>query len=298
MIPVLRMGLSYVTEQRLDFGAYPGAFWRGQIGAALRQGSCTTGAPNCEGCPVQAGCLYGSSYETPGAMVASGPLASYPDVPHPYVISPRHRGGVVEPGAALGIEVFLFGQTADRWPEWRACIQSLRTDRAALRLIDTAALDQDSTTVEDATVALRATVPRPPAFPERMSLELEHPLRLRRRGRYLGPEALDFAAFYGALSRRVSMLHQVVCGQPLNADFGGLRRLAESVDWLPQNLAWQDWSRISGRQRRRIPMGGVVGRVDLAGVDAALWPWLWLGQWLHVGKGAVMGLGRYRVITS
>ena len=26
---------------------------------------------------------------------------------------------------------------------------------------------------------------------------------------------------------------------------------------------------------------------------AALWPWLWLGQWLHVGKNATMGMGGY-----
>jgi CRISPR/Cas system endoribonuclease Cas6 (RAMP superfamily) len=24
-----------------------------------------------------------------------------------------------------------------------------------------------------------------------------------------------------------------------------------------------------------------------------LWPWLWLGQWLHIGKNATMGMGGY-----
>jgi len=31
----------------------------------------------------------------------------------------------------------------------------------------------------------------------------------------------------------------------------------------------------------------LVGHTTLA----ALWPWLWLGQWFHVGKNATMGMG-------
>jgi len=26
---------------------------------------------------------------------------------------------------------------------------------------------------------------------------------------------------------------------------------------------------------------------------AQVWPWLWLGQWLHVGKETVLGMGGY-----
>jgi len=40
----------------------------------------------------------------------------------------------------------------------------------------------------------------------------------------------------------------------------------------------------------------VVGEyvVETRGLEP-LWPLLWLGQWTHAGKGAVMGLGRYEV---
>lgn len=45
-------------------------------------------------------------------------------------------------------------------------------------------------------------------------------------------------------------------------------------------------------------MGGVVGVVEYEGeaeVVRPYWPLLRLGEWVHVGKGAVMGMGRYRV---
>jgi CRISPR/Cas system endoribonuclease Cas6 (RAMP superfamily) len=42
-------------------------------------------------------------------------------------------------------------------------------------------------------------------------------------------------------------------------------------------------------------LGGVVGRMEIVGVPDLLWPWLRLGELVHVGKGTSFGLGRYRV---
>jgi CRISPR/Cas system endoribonuclease Cas6 (RAMP superfamily) len=43
-------------------------------------------------------------------------------------------------------------------------------------------------------------------------------------------------------------------------------------------------------------LGGVVGAWTLAGDPddiKELLPWFWLGQWLHAGKNATMGMGAY-----
>jgi CRISPR/Cas system endoribonuclease Cas6 (RAMP superfamily) len=46
-------------------------------------------------------------------------------------------------------------------------------------------------------------------------------------------------------------------------------------------------------------MGGLLGRFRLHGPDIApFWPYLWLGQWTHAGKGATLGLGRYRIVPA
>ena len=62
-------------------------------------------------------------------------------------------------------------------------------------------------------------------------------------------------------------------------------------------LHWQDWSRFSSRQQREMTLGGVLGEWTLEGDLSRLFPWLWLGQWLHVGKNATMGMGRYEIQT-
>ena len=53
---------------------------------------------------------------------------------------------------------------------------------------------------------------------------------------------------------------------------------------------------IRARQGQELPQGGVLGRWVWTGTVAPLLPWLLLGQWLHVGKGATAGLGGYRVL--
>jgi CRISPR/Cas system endoribonuclease Cas6 (RAMP superfamily) len=61
-------------------------------------------------------------------------------------------------------------------------------------------------------------------------------------------------------------------------------------------LAMADQMRWSGAQRRELDMTGIIGSfvLDLSGAEA-LFPYLWLGQWVHAGKGAVMGMGAIRL---
>ncbi len=47
------------------------------------------------------------------------------------------------------------------------------------------------------------------------------------------------------------------------------------------------------RQQQEMTLGGVIGDWKLRGDLNELLPWFWLGQWLHVGKNATMGMGWY-----
>ena len=77
-----------------------------------------------------------------------------------------------------------------------------------------------------------------------------------------------------------------------------MARAADAVPLIAVRLRWYDWSRYSSRQQTTVPMGGLVGTIELAGDGLEpFWPYLWLGQWTHAGKGAVMGLGGYRIET-
>lgn len=60
-------------------------------------------------------------------------------------------------------------------------------------------------------------------------------------------------------------------------------------------VEWLALERYSSRQDRRLPMGGLRGRVMYRGDLAPFLPLLIWGQFSHIGKYAVMGNGKYEI---
>ncbi|HEX7380895.1 MAG TPA: CRISPR system precrRNA processing endoribonuclease RAMP protein Cas6, partial [Nevskiaceae bacterium] len=169
---------------------------------------------------------------------------------------------------------------------------SLHLDTVHLRGPEPVALDPDDA---HAVASLHLFTPVVPAPPGSATLRFDHPLRLRRDNRYLRPDEFDFATFFTTLVRRASMLATLSGTALPDDDYAALAEGARSIRVEDTDLRWRDWSRRSARQQRRIPMGGMVGAITVSGSLERLWPWLWVGQWLHVGKGAVMGAGHYTI---
>lgn len=288
--------MTFVPEKPLSLPAYPGSVWRSAFGARLRRNSCITGADACGGCRVQTACAYGRLFEPAPDTEAVGLHARFRDPPRPYVISPRHAGGYYRAGQPLVVELLLFASAIRELASVRRVAARLSLRGAPLRPLDISALDAHGEAAAISGANAAGFVPEPPAVPKRVRLRIEHPLRLRRDGKYLDDRAFSPDAFFTALLRRVSSLHDGANKPPLSADYAALaRHAAERIVVQDARLEWFDWQRRSARQGRWVPMGGVVGELTLGGDLAPLWPWLWIGQWTHVGKGAVMGLGRYRL---
>jgi hypothetical protein len=100
------------------------------------------------------------------------------------------------------------------------------------------------------------------------------------------------------LARRLGLLADLY-GQPLGLDFPQLAACADAVTLSQTELQWSDgkehWS---SRQGKTYPMGGVIGRFRMHGPLAPFLPLLHAGQWLHVGKHAAFGQGRYRIASA
>ena len=110
------------------------------------------------------------------------------------------------------------------------------------------------------------------------------------------PDEFRFTNLFKNLLRRLSMLSYFHTDTPLETDFAGLSRAADAVPVARNELSWRDWTRYSSRQQTSMQMGGLVGEVEFEAPDwNPFWPYLWLGQWTHAGKGTSMGLGRYSI---
>jgi CRISPR/Cas system endoribonuclease Cas6 (RAMP superfamily) len=130
----------------------------------------------------------------------------------------------------------------------------------------------------------------------RLTLEFQTPTRLKYDG-HLVRQGPPFHVLIRRLLDRVSSLAYFHCGERWEIDFPGWIERAEAIEIAGAGTTWQDWERFSGRQKRRIKMGGLVGQVTYQGDLAPYRALLALGSLIHVGKGTVMGNGQLAVLA-
>ncbi|MBS0552257.1 MAG: CRISPR system precrRNA processing endoribonuclease RAMP protein Cas6 [Proteobacteria bacterium] len=307
MLPLARYRFTFRMAAPLRLPDYAGSLLRGQFGAALRRVSCMTGASTCDGCPLRATCPYPAIFEAPAP--AAHAMQNFSHVPNPYVIEPPPFGTrFIDAGETLQFCVVLVGRAVDQLPLISFALQravegGLGKERArgTLESIEWQAGDEESSFVSvwqtgDAAIALhdaRFEHTAPVIADSSIRLRVHTPLRLQHQGHPVRPQALTPRKLVADLLRRTTLLAEFHADRPgLVADAPTLVRHAESLDHRPA-LRWQDWSRYSSRQQQEMTLGGAIGDWTLHGDLAPLLPWLRLGQWLHVGKNATMGMGCY-----
>lgn len=303
LIRILHLRIRFRVLSSGQLPDFPGDVWRSALGLHLRRNVCLTGAPACTGCPLRQDCSYGYVMETlPGT--GSAMLAGDREAPHPYVLLPQ-EGGPSEPGALHHLNVILFGRGAAHagsviLAAIAAGAAGIGATRQRLQLEEVQHLDETgtATSVDPRKYADLPTFdPVPTAAPSRALVELQTPLRLRVRDRELRPPTFTFRPFFASILRRATQLISVhgSTTPPDASQAAELMRIAGNIELHRAELRWREQRRWSSRQKREIPTGGLLGTFELRGELAPLWPWLWLGQWLHVGKGTVMGQGHYRL---
>lgn len=307
-LPLARYHFTFHMHSDLRLPEFAGSLLRGQFGAALRRTACMTGSKTCGGCPLLRTCPYPAIFETPAP--ATHHLQKFSQVPNPYVIEPPRLGiRRVVAGESLSFSIVLVGRALAQlalvtFSLQRAFRHGIGKERAQGELVSIVCESGDDWTQvydcdADKLVEHDAAVQVPDlAAAETVTLEIETPLRLQDNGRPLGPEALTPRRLVTALMRRASLLFE------LHADIVGLAHDATAIAAAAERLTderalrWHDWRRYSSRQQAEMTLGGVLGTWTLHGELSSILPWLWLGQGLHVGKNATMGLGRYRLTRT
>lgn len=305
-LPVQRYRLIFETSADRTLPVFAGNVWRGAFGHALRALACLTGAAACDGCGRRVECAYAYLFETPPAADAAL-MRLYPNAPHPFILRELADAGAGKAVLLLTLVGKAQGLLALVVEALRLAAQDARAGRgiggeqlqlrAAQQEIGLGSdlwlrIDGERGLLRPVDVQQAAT---PMPLLSDIRLHFITPLRVKREGKTLTASALDFAAFFGTLMRRISMLQAFHTEQALEAPFAELAARSREVVMRSQ---WQaaEQRRFSNRQKRAMPMDGLLGFMQLAAADAqAFWPFLWLGQFVHAGSAATMGLGAYEI---
>jgi len=312
-----RYHLTLEAVETLHLPPFKGSALRGGFGHLFKRLVCVQPTACLQRCTLANHCPYGYIFETSPPEDA-GVLRNISEIPRPFIIEPPpDKKMLFIPGETLTFGLTLVGRGIDYLPYFLAVFRELgreglgrRRGQFRLKAVEAILPGQAAETVYRAedevvrtsqlqltgeTIAARAAslILSPTSNPQ-LTLTFLTPTRLKHQRNWVrrGPA---FQALIKVLLGRISSLSYFHCGQPLELDFRGLIDQAAAIETTNCETHWEDWERFSGRQKQRIELGGLVGRVTYQGDLRPYLPFLVLGELVHVGKGAVFGNGRYRI---
>ncbi len=303
-VDTLTFHCSFLSEAILP--PYKGSTLRGGFGHALRRTCCGLRRRSCAGCILAAACCYAIVFESERLDGLSGGysrrLASRP---HPYVLEPPlDPAREYAAGDTFAFTMHLFGPARGYRPQIVHAV--LAMGEAGIGKRDGGRFRLDRVTAADTLVYDAATgrlslddVSRPLLCPppdgpcDRLDLLFLTPLRVKRENRFA--RHFDFATVVRAALRRVSTLENIYGNGEPEIDYPGLCRRADTVRVIRRETGWIDIPRYSNRQKQAMQMGGIVGRVSLAGDLAPFVPFLRYCETVHIGKQTAFGLGWIRL---
>ena len=300
-IPLTIYKFIFTTDEKPHLPAYPGSAWRGAFGHSLKKTVCVVRNTPCNQCILKNACAYSYVFETP-PPANSEKMRKYTAAPHPFVFQFPQSSCI--PGYEYNFDLILFGHGQRYLPYIIHALKKAGEDGIGghqqvfkLNKIESKTQGKQSEIVYqngELNPQQAAVLQAIPKMPKQIEIFFHSPLRIKRDNKNLTARDFTFGAFFCTLLRRVSMLSYFHTDTPLETDFAALTIKARTIQFTSQQLKWYDWTRFSSRQQTEMNMGGLVGSVYLDMQDLEdFWPYLWLGQWTHVGKGTSMGMGAY-----
>lgn len=300
--PIARYRFEFLVTSPINLPDYAGSTLRGTFGRALRRIACMTQEKDCKACPLYQDCAYTNIFEAPAPKEHS--LQKFSQIPNGYVFEPPAWG---ERQYAVGEKlVFHMVLMGDELARLSLIVYALKKAFQRDVAHGTAELDQvwlESTTgetlvysSEEPTIAAHNASMRlaPPEQTAAVKLNFVTPLRLQNNGRILSFDEISAPTFLMALVRRMGLIAEFHFGKKLDVDYSDLRdKSLKSA--FQSNLRWAEFTRYSSRQKKLLNYNGLVGGCGLNNIHPDFLPFLQLGTWTHVGKGATFGLGKYLV---
>jgi CRISPR/Cas system endoribonuclease Cas6 (RAMP superfamily) len=291
---------------------HPGSTLRGGFGYALRKMVCYRDRTECHRCPLSDDCVYGYLFNT-SPPDDTEVLSTLTAVARPFVIEPPlKRKTTCALGDTFTFHLTLVGRAVDYISYVVVAFQELGRSglgrsrgRFHLARVEAVhALKGTGETVFDIeqsdrirsralSVDVESVETRAKTLPtDHLGVAFLTPTRLKHHGELVwhGP---PFHVLLRRLLDRVSSLSYFHCGERWDIDFRGWIEHAEEVQIADAATRWADWERYSGRQDQGVKMGGLVGPITYTGDLAPFRALLALGTLVHVGKGTVMGNGRF-----
>ena len=320
MLPNFRFAryrFTYTVREPLTMPRYKSNIFRGQLGYLLREITCISDQGGCSNqCQFPGKCVYSQCFETP-VPDDSSILRGQPFAPHPFVLEPPRTGKRdYAPGDTFACNLILIGEAINLLP-WlvytfheigrRRIGHRGQRGRCELEKVESLPAGEDhppqtiytaeteTLTDEGQILRLADVMEGAPRVTDEIELEFLTPISIKVNGQWT--RNLTFEHLTRNLLRRIRFLSYFHCGEDLDVDAPALIESARSVRHQ-FHLRWVRIERRSGRTERTIPMDGFIGVVRFEGELEPFLPFIFLGEYLHIGHHTAFGHGQYRLTAA
>ncbi|MEO0076464.1 MAG: CRISPR system precrRNA processing endoribonuclease RAMP protein Cas6 [candidate division WOR-3 bacterium] len=300
---VVSLKVLYKVKEKLTLSQFQGSIIRGAFGYTFRKIICLIKDKECKECLLKTKCVYAYIFETPRPE-DSKIMRKYETVPRPFIFDPpANDKQEYQQGEKFTFGLTLIGKAIDYLPYFIYALDEmgkngLGRNRGKLELVtikqgNRAIYDGiDKKIKNDVKIKeLKLTHPKRPI--EKIKIKFVTPFRIVYEGKVV--QSLDFHILIRSLLRRIGLLSYFHSDKPYDIDFTNLIAKAEKIKTIHSDLRLQDQFRFSTRQHRRIPTSGMIGEITYQGDLTNFIPFLKIGEIIHIGKGTVFGMGKYKL---
>ncbi|MBR1375501.1 MAG: CRISPR system precrRNA processing endoribonuclease RAMP protein Cas6 [Cardiobacteriaceae bacterium] len=298
-LPLARYRFVFNLYDDLILPPYSTSTLRGIFGHSLRKIACMTKQKTCENCPLIATCPYIRIFANTENAALNASQKNTP--PQAYIIEAEFNGKrFYQQGKNYSFDIVLIGNISNHlaliaFAFNQAFHRGVGKNKSRGNLINIQheinGIWQDIY-IEGKISEHQAVIKLPEIYNKNQHLHFETPVRLQEKGKILGKDNINATSLLKQLLRRFSTLMRLYITE-LDFQYQDLIDKAEVITAKSENLSWFDWARYSNRQQQEMKLGGVLGDFYFYDLPSEFSQIIYLGQYFHIGKETVFGLGKY-----
>ena len=309
-----RYQFTYTVQEPLKMPAYKGNVFRSRFGYLLRDITCIGGEAQCKTrCTFPERCVYSKCFETP-VPDDSPMLRGQPFAPHPFILEPpRTDKSDYAPDDTFTCTLILIGDAINLLPWLVFTFREIGKRRVGIRgkrgqcQLDKveslpAANSEPSQTIYTAEtemltddgliLGLDDVMQAAPHITDEVELEFLTPTSIKVNKQWM--RKLTFEHLIRNLLRRIRFLSYFHCGEDLDVDAPALIKATSAIRHQ-SDLRWLRSDRYSYRTEKSILMGGFIGKICFEGELESFLPFIYIGEYLHIGHHTAFGFGQYAI---
>lgn len=289
--------------------AYKGSTFRGGFGVAFKKVVCVFRQKECRNCTLNKECPYFYIFETAGLdNDRLFPGEKYEAIPHPFVLEPPLEDKeIYQPDDLISFDLILIGKALKYVLYFIMAFEYLGEigigrGRGKFKLVEVkcgsekiySGEERTLTTIKSAKAEIPEEFDSETHLKQSVVLDCLTPIRIKHARDFVS--LIEFYVLVTNLLRRMALLnfYHGSRNKPV-WDHKKWIGSAKNVIIKESSLRWVDWERYSHRQKAKMKLGGVLGRVVYEGDIKKFLPLVQAGEIFHVGKGTSFGLGQYKI---